>query len=309
MSELVCGVSGYSASSAGVHVPGATLRRLEDELPEPSVLSKPRSVFRGSDTVQRCITTASICESSESCSAEQPATTESEDGHVAESTDAEQAGFHQVSSHLVIFDYDDTLLPTYALACAQRSNPGHQLVDPELMGEDLDRLTEAILVNFNNVIRVATLVIVTSASSQWLMQSCERYLPRIGEFFSEHEIRIISARDRLDNSLLAQKHWKYFIFIDLVEEHFIEQLKSGEPFTVTSIGDGSEEREACMKLASIFKNQNWIFKNLKLLSQPSVACLLEQHSLLAKSFDSFFKMRTSADLCILFDKKRSKPDN
>ncbi|CDR98005.1 hypothetical protein, conserved [Babesia bigemina] len=309
MIEVVAGNSSRSLSSGG-HVPGATLRRLEDES-DVNLPPKSNAVVRVVDAVQRCGTTASDCdaarESSESFPVKGSASSaEPDDGSYSD--DSSQSLESEQSSDLVIFDYDDTILPTYALACAQKHSVGQQLVDPNTIRDELDRLTDAVLVNLNNVVRVATLVVVTNASSDWVMQSCERYLPRIGEFFAEHNIRIISARDRLDNSLLAQKHWKYFVFIDLIEEQFIDKLKSGEPFTVTSIGDGAEERQACMKLASIFKNQKWVFKNLKLLTQPTLGCLIQQHLLLAKSFDNFFEMKTSADLCILFDKKKSQSD-
>ncbi|EKX72734.1 conserved hypothetical protein [Theileria equi strain WA] len=204
------------------------------------------------------------------------------------------------TSNLIIFDYDDTILPTYSLTVMQRQKLGVKLSDEVL--QELNKLSDAVLENLQTALNVGTIVIVTNASSEWLSQSCEKYLPRVGAFLIENKIRIISARDRFGNSLLAQKHWKYFIFIDLIEEQFIRQLKSGEPFSVISIGDGSEEREACMKLIGIFKNQAWTFKNLKFLNQPSYGCLTLQHVLLQKSFQNFLDMDSSADLCIQFDK-------
>lgn len=204
------------------------------------------------------------------------------------------------SSNLIIFDYDDTILPTYSLTLLQKPRFTTKLSDEVV--QELDKLSTAVLDNLRTALSVGTIVIVTNASSDWLSQSVEKYLPRVGEFLVHHRIRIISARDRFGNSLLAQRHWKYFIFIDLIEEQFVRQLKSGEPFSVISIGDGSEEREACMKLVGVFKNQGWTFKNLKFLTQPSYNCLTLEHLLLQKSFKNFIEIDTSADLCIQFDK-------
>ncbi|KAK2196173.1 HAD-like superfamily [Babesia duncani] len=208
---------------------------------------------------------------------------------------------------LIIFDYDDTILPTYSLATTYKSLLNGK-ISPEL-AKELDKYSDAVLENLQKAVQVATVIIVTNASTEWLTQSCERYIPRIGSFLMEHKIRIISARNRFGSSLLSQKHWKYFIFIDLIEEHFIRQLKTYEPFTVLSIGDGIEEREACMKLASIFTNKNWVFKNLKFLSQPTFGCLHQQHILLKRSFQSLIDMKNTVDLCILYDKKRSGQQN
>ncbi|ORM41280.1 uncharacterized protein BXIN_0827 [Babesia sp. Xinjiang] len=308
MSNVV-GCDSSFPNSSDMQMSGTTLRRLEDEISGEESLAKSKTVVRVPDAVQRCGTTASECssisESSEAHPEQDFGCTEYSEPVVADQDDSVNAFQQDTSSDLVIFDYDDTILPTYVLACSQKNSSG-QLLDPEKISDGLERLTEAVLANLNKVIRMARLVVVTNASYDWLTQSCERYLPRIAEFFAEHSIRIISARDRLENSLLAQRHWKYFIFIDLIEEYFMDQLKGAMPFTVTSIGDGAEEREACMKLAAIFKNQKWAFKNLKFLTQPTLGCLVQQHVLLAKSFDNFFNMKSSADLCILFDKNKSR---
>ncbi|EAN31196.1 hypothetical protein TpMuguga_03g00459 [Theileria parva strain Muguga] len=207
------------------------------------------------------------------------------------------------SSKLIIFDYDDTILPTYSLTLLQKPRFTTRLTEEALQG--LEKLSDAVLDNLNTALNIGTIVIVTNASSEWVSQSVDRYLPRVGEFLIKHKIRIISARDRFGNSMLAQKHWKYFIFIDLIEEQFIRQLKTGDSFSLISIGDGSEEREACMKLVGIFKNQGWTFKNLKFLNQPSYNCLTLEHILLQKSFKNFIDIQSSADLCIQFDKVNS----
>ncbi|EDO05794.1 uncharacterized protein BBOV_IV001970 [Babesia bovis T2Bo] len=306
MSDVIGASSANSFMASDMQNHGATFRLIDDNICDVNAVVKRKTVVRISDAVHRCGTTASECVSNDVSDARNNEDTESTDCASAEVSSGDEAvpAQSQSTSDLVIFDYDDTILPTFALACSQRSGLGH-LLDPEMISKELDRLTESVLANLNKVLSISRLVIVTNASYEWLMQSCERYIPRVAEFFAVNNIRIISARDRLENSLLSQRHWKYFIFIDLIEEYFNDELKNGLPFTVTSIGDGSEEREACMKLAAIFKNQSWIFKNLKFLSQPTVGCLIQQHILLAKSFDSFFSLKTSADLCILFDKSKS----
>ncbi|GFE55471.1 hypothetical protein BaOVIS_028750 [Babesia ovis] len=309
MSDVIDSNSSLATMSRDMQAGGTTYRRIEDELQGLNSLTKPKTVIRVSDSVQRCGTTASdsssICESTDVYTSNDASPAESDKDIASNTEDSLVSSVHPSSSDLVIFDYDDTILPTYSLACSQRSSVGH-LLDPATIAEELERLTESVLANLTRVLRVSRLVVVTNASYEWLMQSCERYLPRVSAFFAENNIRIISARDRLENSLLSQRHWKYFIFIDLIEEYFMDQLKNGAPFTVTSIGDGAEEREACVKLAAIFKNQCWVFKNLKFLTQPTLGCLIQQHVLLGKSFDNFFAMKTSADLCILFDKNKSQ---
>lgn len=311
MSFIFPGLETRSPATSSVHVSGTSLRRLGEQTNEAAVDTDTKVVLRKSRSVERSPTSASDRTGLTDAYQEEAGFNDSarveHNSLQQELNELVQTNFHSLASNLVIFDYDDTILPTFSLACSQRHVLGNQLIDPEMIRDELDQLNQVVLFNLNNVIKVATLVIVTNASSEWLTQSCERYLPNVAAFFAEHNIRIISARDRFENSLLAQMHWKYFIFIDLIEELFIEHLKHGEAFTVCSIGDGAEEREACLKLASIFKDQKWVFKNLKLLTQPTISYLIQQHVLLSKSFEGFFDLKTSADLCILFDKK--KPEN
>ncbi|KAK1442368.1 ookinete-related protein [Babesia gibsoni] len=307
---MAVGLDGLLSAQSGSYVTRTSLRQLNEHTNDITDLQATKVVVRKSLQVQRAPTTATARTNATEASQEDVTSNRSnvEGGFTdhADKFDLYSERIGGASSNLVIFDYDDTICPTFALACSHRYSACPQLVDPETIRDELQQLTQAVLFNLRKVVRVATLVIVTNASSEWLAQSCERYLPQIAAFFREHNVRIISARDRFENSLLAQRHWKYFIFIDLIEEMFITQLKTGEPLSVCSIGDGNEEREACMKLASIFKNDNWAFKNLKLLSQPTISYLIQQHVLLSKSFDNFFDMKTSADLCILFDRKKER---
>ncbi|UKK01229.1 hypothetical protein MACK_002042 [Theileria orientalis] len=265
-----------------------------------------------SDSISSCVTQVSIKHRDERAPVENDTNVDFEaESDKREESISEEVGAKLVSvddhgiktyrcSNLIIFDYDDTILPTYSLTLLQRPRFTTKLSEEVI--QELGKLGDAVLENFMTALSYGTIVIVTNASSDWVSQSVERYLPKVGEFLIKYKIRIISARDRFGNSLLAQKHWKYFIFIDLIEEQFIRQLKSGEPFSVISIGDGSEEREACMKLVGIFKNQGWTFKNLKFLNQPSYNCLTLEHVLLQKSFKNFIEIDSSADLCIQFDK-------
>lgn len=308
---MAIGLDGLFTVPSGTNVSRTSLRQLNEQAGDFASLSATKVVVRKSQEVQRSATTATARTSATDVSQEDGISTVSANAEGVLSKGDETLNFvdseyRDASSHLVIFDYDDTILPTFSLACSQRYGGIPQLVDPDSIRNELNQLTQAVLANLTKVIKVATLVIVTNASSEWFAQSCERYLPRVADFFTQHGIRVISARDRFENSSLLQKHWKYFIFIDLLEELFINQLKNGEPFSLSSIGDGSEERDACMKLASMFKNDKWIFKSLKLLTQPTVSYLIQQHHLLGKSLDNFLEMKTSADLCILFDKKKSE---
>lgn len=198
---------------------------------------------------------------------------------------------------LVILDYDDTLLPTNWAAVQNRV----ALTDPvpaELL-PPLAELSDTAIQTIDVCLNTAMVVIVTNASMEWVNRSGEKFIPTVLGHIEKQGIQVISARDRLQNTGLPQKQWKIKVFEELINDVFGERMRDGSECSIVSIGDGEGEREACLEMCRNLGINEWLFKSLKLLSQPTCQQLSSQHVLIQQAFLDILKVRQSLDMAIL----------
>ena len=171
---------------------------------------------------------------------------------------------------LIIFDWDDTLFPTFWTI-----QNNINLIDKKVQNQyivffaKLDTILYQILTKLLNYGNVA---IVTNAGSKWIMvSSC--MLPNTQKILRD-KILILSARDAYQNKYPDQMHlWKKKVFRNIVAEHF----KDHNLQNIISIGDAEYEFTALTDLYnhnSVIKKR--LLKTIRFKKEPSFDDLMDQ---------------------------------
>lgn len=148
---------------------------------------------------------------------------------------------------LIIFDWDDTLLPTSWL----------ENTDPDSV--TLDTISTAVIRVLLEAKKYGTVMIITNAQKGWVEETCRRYLPRCVAILET--IAVFSARTTYEWIFDSPYSWKIFAF----------QIASINFSHIVSIGDTDAERYATLKLDHDIRA-----KSIQLKESPSVDTLLHQ---------------------------------
>ncbi|SCP05979.1 HAD domain ookinete protein, putative [Plasmodium ovale] len=190
-----------------------------------------------------------------------------------------------ICKRLIVFDYDDTILPTSWITVKMKLS----LYDviPENIKQLFTKLSDVVINTLSLCLTQGKLVIVTNASLEWLINSAKKFLPLVWSFIMYNNIRIISARDRLINSLIDPKDWKKVIFYQIINEILSPYLYNTSFICfIYSVGDGNDERNACFFISQLNQYSSCIFKSLKFLAEPTCQKLIAEHELFYYFFNS-----------------------
>ena len=153
---------------------------------------------------------------------------------------------------LLIFDWDDTLLPTTWLSTQAlledltiKSNTVTSIILADIAESVLTVLRQALMHGF--------VIIVTNSEAGWVEQSCRRFLPNCQALIDT--IPIISARASYELYTASPLEWKKRAF----------RAECGSATNIVSIGDSEYERQAVITLS----RPGCIVKSLKLDDKPS----------------------------------------
>lgn len=216
---------------------------------------------------------------------------------------------------IVIFDWDDTLMPTTAVI-----NKKHR--DRDISSDDLVRFGESLyglLSTWITIYGKSNIYIVTNAGSEWVFKSLKLmssiyqtitknepekqekdYFAAVYNSFRSLNIRIISAQD-LYSMKYPQKPqlWKIKAFKQIIIEHFKNirvnthcgNNNNDNIYEIVSIGDSENEYiasyEAKYKLNKYIKRRksmNNIIRlhRVKLKKKPSITDMINQMNVLQK---------------------------
>lgn len=215
---------------------------------------------------------------------------------------------------LIIFDYDDTILPTSYL-----NRRGLKLgsVDDK---EELDRV-RSVLDEYSVVVnktltmarRIGHVLIVTNAEEGWISLTVKKFLPKSANLIDQFQH--ISARSIFEpTGLFTPISWKHSAFRMVVEEYLgaaaaAATALAGGPSAspeetattnypqVISLGDSAHEREAILKVSKDFANQITV-KSLKFMEKPDIESLKKEHLLIQECLSDIVKHCDNLDLCI-----------
>jgi hypothetical protein len=184
----------------------------------------------------------------------------------------------------LIFDWDDTLLPTtwiekQGLRLDSGSVPSKE---QELQ---LQRMSEHAKQTLQAAKAHGEVILVTNAESGWVELSCQKWMPGLCD--SLQDVKILSARSTYEHRGVVQpSEWKYLAFQQELARFCEEPLDRTDARMATtrrtniiSIGDSPYEREALIRVTAGM--QDSCVKALKLMARPEVQQLRQEHVLIS----------------------------
>ena len=193
---------------------------------------------------------------------------------------------------LIIFDWDDTLLPTTFLTQGGTYDQNMILTDSEQ--KKIEKLEKSALNLLNIAISKGDVYIITNAGLGWVEFSSKKYYPKIYEILPK--IKIISARYEWENVFPNDsKKWKIQTFLSLQKEIDTKLVTN-----IICLGDSLYEIEAGRILANCFTEA--FVKTVKFKEGPKLEELYKQLILVNNQFTSICSAVKS--LTIRVEKKR-----
>mmetsp|Transcript_63117 Transcript_63117/g.160188 ORF Transcript_63117/g.160188 Transcript_63117/m.160188 type:complete len:254 (+) Transcript_63117:146-907(+) len=197
-----------------------------------------------------------------------------------------------VEDTILIFDWDDTVLPS-SWICQQ----GLRLDDDSVVLDEqkatLDRLAARAAQTLSVAKRHGKVVLVTNAEEGWIELSCAKFMPTLLPVLSD--VKILSARSTYEvQGVESPFEWKFLAFeseIGSFCSEFSERRKN-----IISFGDSAHEREALIRVTENLLNCS--IKSLKFVERPGVEQLLKEHDLIAGCFRHIVDHDGNLDLCI-----------
>lgn len=179
---------------------------------------------------------------------------------------------------LIIFDWDDTLLPTSFLTPNGLFSEDQKINDKEM--EKIKKLETCAATILKQAISKGDTYIITNAAPGWVEYSASRFYPQVVKLL--HKVTIVSARGQYEKKHPGDsRQWKI--------QAFLETLRSLDTNLVTNLiclGDSVIEMEAAHILASKF-SQAYI-KTIKFRESPKPEELNKQLNLVIDQFDRIF---------------------
>jgi len=193
---------------------------------------------------------------------------------------------------IIIFDWDDTLLPTSFLNTGGYLNEDMKLSESDQ--EELIKLEQSVLTLLNEAVEKGNVYIITNAGNGWVEYSAKRFYPSIIEVLSK--LKIISARGEYEKLYPGNsREWKIQAFLNLLKYVDIKLVTN-----IICIGDSLFEMEAGRILASKFTEA--FIKTIKFKEAPKLDELLKQLKLVCVQFGSIYS--SIKNLTIRVEKKK-----
>ena len=170
--------------------------------------------------------------------------------------------------NLFIFDWDNTLFPTYFLA------QENILYENEIPSEYLllfSLLEDRLLKLLQFCINIGDTYIITNSSVGWVEHSINKYYPGLLKILND--IDIISAKNEYEHIYQNKKIWKEKAFLSLKDK-----INKNSITNIICFGDSYNDLEAGKKLAS--EIENCFIKTIKFKEKPEPEDLIKQINLI-----------------------------
>ena len=195
---------------------------------------------------------------------------------------------------IIIFDWDDTLLPTSFLTPGGVFDENMKI--PEIENEKFSKLEQAVLKLLKEAIEKGNVYIITNGGNGWVEYSANRFYPSIIPVLEK--IKIISAKGLFEKNDLGNSiQWKIEAFLN-IQKNFNMKLVTN----IIYVGDSSFEMEAGRILASKFTEA--FIKTIKFREAPKLDELLKQLKLVSIQFGSIYS--SIKNLTISLERKKKE---
>lgn len=217
------------------------------------------------------------------------------DGSDSEFSDDEEVEpKFSIDETILIFDWDDTVLPsTWIQEQGLRLDEGSTLTDQQR--SELDIIASKAVQMLTVAKRHGTVVLVTNAETGWIELSAQKFLPCLWPLLQDN-VRILSARSTFEaKGVQSPFEWKFLAFGQEIQSHYSRAMP-GERRNVLSFGDSAHEREALIRVAQQIPNCRT--KSLKFVERPGIEQLSREHTLVTDCFKEIVNHDGNLDLCI-----------
>ena len=195
---------------------------------------------------------------------------------------------------LIIFDWDDTLLPTSFLSPGGVFNENIKLDDKDI--SKIKKLEECALKLLNIAVSKGDVFIITNSGVGWVEFSAKKFYPSILDVLKK--VKIISARGEYEDKFPGDsRRWKIMTFLNLQKKLNLELITN-----IVCLGDSLFEMEAGRILASKF-NKAFI-KTIKFREKPRPEELYKQLMLVIVQFNTIYS--SVKNLTVRVEKKKKK---
>lgn len=176
---------------------------------------------------------------------------------------------------LLIFDWDDTILPSTWISRQGLRLDAASIVTDE-QKEQLSSMAECAIRTLRVAKRYGKVVLVTNAEQGWIELSCKKFMPSLCPVLEN--IKIQSARALYEKPGVTQPSvWKSFAFRHEIQDFY----KTADPQwskNIISFGDAMHERLAVFNVTNDMSN--CYTKSFKFMEQPHLEQLRKEHELI-----------------------------
>ncbi|CAE7949724.1 URA1 [Symbiodinium sp. KB8] len=152
---------------------------------------------------------------------------------------------------VLIFDWDDTMLPSSWLSEQSLSLDEASHISSEQEAQ-LAVLAQTAAKTLRVAKRYGKVVLVTNAECGWIELSCQKFMPSLYPHLED--VTLFSARSTYENQgMAAPFQWKYLAFETEICNYY-ESLTSDRLKNVISFGDSFHEREAVIRVTERLKS-------------------------------------------------------
>lgn len=195
---------------------------------------------------------------------------------------------------IIIYDWDDTLLPTSFLT--PNGVFDENMILPESDKEKLLKIEQSVFLLLTESIEKGNVYIITNAGKGWVEYSANRFYPSIVALLPK--IEIISARGEYEKLYPGNsRQWKIQAFLNLLKNVNIKLVTN-----IICIGDSLFEMEAGRILASKFTEA--FIKTIKFREAPKLDELIKQLKLVCLQFGAIYS--SIKNLTIRVEKKKKE---
>jgi hypothetical protein len=226
-----------------------------------------------------------------------PSTELGSEGSDSESSDDEcdngAPGSFNIEGTILIFDWDDTVLPSTWVQ-EQGLRLDNESVATEEQQEQLDEMAQHAMETLRVAKRHGKVLLVTNAERGWIELSCRKFMPTL--LPSLDDVKICSARTTYETQgVTSPFEWKYYAFESEIGD-FYKKLPEDQRKNIISFGDSAHEREALIRVTEHLPN--CCTKSLKFVERPEVEQLRKEHELISGCFRDIVNHDGNLDLCI-----------
>jgi len=202
-----------------------------------------------------------------------------------------------VDATFIIFDWDDTILPTSWLSQNQLfiNDPAPL---PDYAKEELDRVAEAARSMLLAANKAGKVVVITNADEGWVELSCQKFMPSLTGLMQQFPV--ISARTTFERQgVSCPFEWKVRAFAQEVDK-FFSTVSGDMKRNIISLGDSNHEREAVLKVSKSMLEDH-VTKSVKFMVRPDSEQLRKQHDLISSCFNQVVLHETDLDMCVQWE--------